>query len=97
MSNIPEHKLPMSYFDVADVNKQFVSPTRMNEKLKHPKKMLKSTHVTQTADISTALSQRPKKKNILKTNSSYSVTFREIDTDVILLIKVSSKFSKIYY
>lgn len=95
MINIPEHKLPISYFDVIDVNNQFVSPTR-NEKTKNPKKILKSTDVNQTADISTASSQRPKKKSISKTSSNHAIEYREMDTDVILLVKVSSK-SNYYY
>lgn len=88
MSYIPEHKLPMSYFDVPDVNKQYVSPTR-TEKTKNPKKKAKSADVNQTADISTALSQRPKKRNISKLNSNHTVAFREMDTDIVLLVKVS--------
>lgn len=96
MTNIPEHKLPISYFDVTDVNKQFISPTR-NEKTKNPKKILKSTDVNQTADISTALSQRPKKKHNSKTSSNQVIDFREMDTDVILLVKVSSKSEELLY
>lgn len=94
MLNIPNHKLPNSYFDILELNKQFVSPAKI-DKIKNPRKRLKSTtDINQTTEVSTALSQRPNKKIIHKTNiSAHPVVFREMDTDVVLLIKVG--FNKV--
>lgn len=89
MLNIPDHKLPISYFDLSESHKQFTSPPKF-AKTKNPKKRLKSTaDASETANVSTALSQQSKKKITMKINCGpQSMVFREMDTEVALLIKV---------
>lgn len=87
LTHIPNHKLPMSYFTTCEFNKQFVSPVKV-DKSKNRKKRLKSTEINQTADV-TASSQKAKKITASKTNITYSLIFREIDTDLFVLLKVT--------
>lgn len=91
-SNVPDHKFPTSYFHFPEITKQFTSPKNI-EKTKNSRKRIKSTATTsQTANVSTAISQGLK-KNVPKTsNSVHLVVFREMDTDVVLLLKVQKVF-----
>lgn len=92
MIKIPDHKLPMNYFDVVDNKKQFISPVKIIKNSNPKKKMKSSSQVHQSMDISCASSQKPKKKQTTSStsNSGHSLLFRQIDTDVLLLLKVSS-------
>lgn len=85
--NIPDHKFPMSYFDVPELGKPFVSPAKTETK--NASKKFKSTlAVDQTINNSTI---RPKKKTLSKSSNSVdTAVFREIDTDLVVLIRVSS-------
>ncbi|KAJ8931775.1 hypothetical protein NQ314_015307 [Rhamnusium bicolor] len=96
MEKAPDHKLPVSYFDsVSEVNKQITSPVKQ-DKIKNPKKKFKSAAVVNDADetiaSTAATSQAKRKKSIVKVAvKELHITFREIDTDVILLLKYPLK------
>lgn len=92
MIKIPDHKLPMSYFDAFDSK---ISPVK-TEKIKNPRKKFKSSaDVNQTADTSKTLSQPKKKSPTTSHNSLHTVIFREIDTDILVLLKVHLNFIQV--
>lgn len=91
MTKIPDHKLPMSYFDAFETNKHFVSPLK-SEKNKKSRKRLKSADVNQTSDLSKIVSQQSKKNNMILNHSLHTIVYREIDIDVLLLIRVKLNF-----
>lgn len=95
MKLIPEHKLPMSYFDITtEINKQTGSPTKSENKIRNPRKKIRTAPVGNEADETTdttVQTSKAKKKTITKNSSNVELpmSFREMDTDLILLIKVT--------
>lgn len=79
MDLIPDHKLPICYFDV---QKQY-SPIK--EYKKNTKKKFKSNN---TVNESTSSRVNLKKSS---SNSEQIITFREIDTDILILLKYPLK------
>lgn len=87
MQNIPEYKLPLCFFYVHDANKQSISPITV-DKLKNAKRVKISESINQTADVSTS---QQKKKISVSSSQCHPNLFRDLVTDVVLLIKVIFK------
>nr|XP_023021641.1 Fanconi anemia group D2 protein [Leptinotarsa decemlineata] len=97
LEKVPDHKLPMSYFDSDSgiyTNKQKI--TKSESKSKNPKKKMKSAPVVDDPDESAntvAFSQVKKKKTLMKMLSGgQKLNFRDLDTDTVLLFKYPLKF-----
>ncbi|KAG5898486.1 hypothetical protein JTB14_015490 [Gonioctena quinquepunctata] len=95
LNNAPEHKLPVSYFDAE--SEKSASNTKAEVKPKNPKKKLKSAPAVadpdETANTSVSPSQSRKKKPVAKSvNIGHKMSFRDLDTDAVLLFKYPLKF-----
>lgn len=92
MNSIPDHKLPVSYFD--SITEHIKQNITLGSKTKNPKKKIKSTTIINDADdtlnATVAPSHSKKKKSFSKniSQNEHPIHFREMDTDLILLIKV---------
>lgn len=90
MERLPDHKLPVSYFDsLTETKKQMVSPLKHEKK--NLKKRFKSAPVVNDAnDTVASTSAAPlsvkKKKTVTKT-PEFHIIFREMDPDLVLLFK----------
>lgn len=91
LMQVPSHNLPLSYFDsVKNVTKQVTKVT------KNPKKKFKSTAVvvdeTCNTTVNTQATNKPTKK--LPSVQIGGIQFREMDTDIIKLIKYPLTFEE---
>ncbi|KAF2905315.1 hypothetical protein ILUMI_00869 [Ignelater luminosus] len=103
LESIPEHKLPSSYFDVLSQTSKQLSPSKGANKVTRPRKKQKisdtiinpddtvastSAAVTQTTKTTTTTASKKKSKELIKTSENI---FREMDTDIILLLRYPLK------
>ncbi|KAK4881853.1 hypothetical protein RN001_005172 [Aquatica leii] len=94
LENIPDHKLPSSYFDTfSQATKQLSTNTLV--KVSKSKKAQKipdvSTNFNETAASTSAVTQKPKTKATAKKKRDNifkkECHFRELDTDILLLLR----------
>lgn len=95
MEKYPSHKLPSSYLDYfTESYKQHASPKKEKRK-GNPKKIAKSApeiHDNDETVNSTAAPTKAKRKASTKSSQTdHHIHFREMDTDLVLLLKVSTK------
>ncbi|KAB0802406.1 hypothetical protein PPYR_04592 [Photinus pyralis] len=90
LANIPDHKLPLSYFDALSQGSMQRSPTHA-VKVSRPKKKQKvsdTTNLNNTVASTSAVSQPPPKTGAKKKPPiPREFRFREMDTDIILLLR----------
>lgn len=101
LESIPEHKLPSSYFDVLSQTSKQLSPSKGASKVTRPRKKQKisdtiinpddtvaSTSAAVTQSTKTTTASKKKSKELINTSESI---FREMDTDIILLLRYPLK------
>ncbi|CAH1173893.1 unnamed protein product [Phaedon cochleariae] len=92
LEKVPDHKLPSSYFnDGTEHNKQPIPPSKNESKIRNPKKKLKTAETINELDDTATMTIRPsqgKRKKSSKVISAENVIqFRDLDTDIVLLLK----------
>lgn len=95
LEHSPDHKLPVSYFDsLTELKKQATSP--MKSKKTNPKKKFKSAEVVNNADETASSSAMPpssaKKKKLVVKQQEFRVNFREMDLDIVVLLRYPLRF-----
>lgn len=94
MEIVPEHKLPVSHFDSLQIHKNVVAKVE-NRGVKRLKKTPKSNEIINDTTASTAATTQTVKSgssNASKDSKAYS--FREMDTDIIKLLRYPVKINE---
>ncbi|KAJ8914604.1 hypothetical protein NQ315_017309 [Exocentrus adspersus] len=97
MERAPDHKLPVSYFDsTTEMQKQMTSPLKADKK-GSKKKFKSAAVVSQGNDTVASTSAAPvpvkKKKPVVKTQE-FQVHFREMDSDLVVLLRYPLRFDE---
>ncbi|XP_044262962.1 Fanconi anemia group D2 protein [Tribolium madens] len=79
LDSIPDHKLPNCYFDLLSQSTRSSSPSK---DLKQPRKKLKKSREFLDSTVASSSKTPTRKKR-----DDFKVNFREIDTDLVILLK----------
>lgn len=94
MDNVPEHKLPLSYFNTLKV--QTKQNTSYRSDSKNPKRARKNNYKSTEAVNESVASTSAQTQSTKSSNSAKKITrelsFREMDTDMMMLLKYPVKF-----